>query len=95
MYRPLLAALAISLLSFSIGQVSAETLSVPEPQKETFSVTLPGRGMTMEQVEERFGEPQQRNDAVGTPPISTWVYEKFTVYFEDSYVIHAVFHKPE
>lgn len=95
MHRPLFAALAISLLSFSIGPVSADTLSVPETQQETFSVTLPGRGMTMEQVEERFGEPEQKNDAVGTPPISTWVYEKFTVYFEDSYVIHAVFHKPE
>lgn len=95
MRRPLLAVLAISILSFSTGPISAETLSVPENKQETFSVTLPGRGMTMEQVEERFGEPEQKNDAVGIPPITTWIYEKFTVYFEDSYVIHAVFHKPK
>ena len=95
MHRPLLAALAISLLSFPIGPISADTLDVPEAKQETFSITLPGRGMTMEQVEERFGEPTQKNDAVGTPPIITWVYEKFTVYYEDHYVIHAVFHKPE
>lgn len=95
MHRPLLAALAISLFSFASGPILADTLSMPEPQQDTFSITLPGRGMTMEQVEERFGEPQQKNDAVGIPPISTWVYEKFTVYFEDSYVIHAVFHKPK
>jgi len=95
MYRPLLAALAISLLSISAGPVSADTLSVPETQKETFSITLPGRGMTMEQVEERFGAPNEENEAVGTPPITTWIYEKFTVYFEDRYVIHAVFHKPK
>jgi len=95
MHRPLLAALAISLLSvFSIPVIS-DTLSVPQTEKETFSVTLPGRGMSMEQVTARFGEPQQKHEAVGTPPISSWVYEKFTVYFEDSYVIHAVFHKPE
>lgn len=95
MHRPLIAALAISLLSISTGPLSADTLSVPETKQDTFSVTLPGRGMTMEQVEERFGAPQQKNAAVGTPPITTWVYKKFTVYFEDRYVIHAVFHKPE
>jgi len=95
MHRPLLASLAISLLSISTGLVMADTLSVPDTQKETFSVTLPGRGMTMQQVEERFGTPQQQNEPVGTPPIASWVYEKFTVYFEDRYVIHAVFHKPK
>lgn len=66
-----------------------------EVTKETFSITLPGRGMTMEAVEGRFGMPEEKNPAVGTPPISTWVYKTFTVYFEDSYVIHAVFHKPK
>ena len=67
----------------------------PETQKETFSITLPGRGMTMEQVKARFGLPREKNAAVGTPPISTWVYQSFTVYFENRYVIHAVFHKPK
>ena len=95
MHRPLLIALAISLLSLSSAQLVAETLDVPETKQETFSITLPGRGMTMEQVEERFGEPLEKHDPVGTPPITTWVYEKFSVYFEDRYVIHAVFHKPK
>lgn len=95
MHRPFFAALAICLISVTSGQLRADTLSVPETQKETFSVTLPGRGMTMQQVEERFGEPVEKHDAVGTPPISTWVYDKFTVYFEDRFVIHAVFHKPK
>lgn len=95
MHRPLLAALAICLITYSNGQPMADTLSVPETQKETFSITLPGRGMTMAQVEERFGEPAEKSGAVGTPPITTWVYNEFTVYFEDRYVIHAVFHKPK
>ena len=95
MHRPFFAALAICLISLSGGQAMADTLSVPEPKEETFSVTLPGRGMTMEQVEARFGEALEKQDAVGTPPITTWVYDKFTVYFEDRYVIHAVFHKPK
>ena len=95
MHRPFFAVLAICLISVTSGQLRADTLTVPEPQEETFSVTLPGRGMTMQQVEERFGEPVEKHDAVGTPPISTWIYGKFTVYFEDRFVIHAVFHKPK
>ena len=95
MHRPLIATLAICLVTMTTGLAQADTLKVPENKQETFSITLPGRGMTMEQVEERFGEPQERQDAVGTPPITTWIYDGFTVYFEDRYVIHAVFHKPK
>lgn len=95
MHRPLFAVLAICLLTITAETIRAETLAVPEPEQETFSVTLPGRGMSMVQVEERFGSPLERHEAVGTPPITTWVYDKFTVYFEDRYVIHAVFHKPK
>ena len=75
--------------------VAPEDNATPKAKKETFSVTLPGRGMTMEQVEERFGAPLKKNPAVGKPPITTWDYEKFTVYFEDRYVIHAVFETPK
>ena len=54
------------------------------------SVAAPSRGLSMAQVESRFGEPSQRVGAVGDPPISRWVYPQFVVYFEGSYVIHAV-----
>ena len=92
MHRSLLTSLLFGLLCLP---VLADTLDVPEPKKETFSVTLPGRGMTMEQVEERFGNPKEKHQAVGTPPITSWVYADYTVYFEANYVIHAVFHKPK
>lgn len=86
------------LLGFGLAMPGyAETVAVPEPEeeKENFSVTLPGRGMSMEAVEERFGDPEERHNRVGTPPITRWVYKSFTVYFEDTYVIHAVFHTPK
>jgi hypothetical protein len=95
MPRPLFAVLAICLITISAGQLRAETLDVPETKQETFSITLPGRGMTMQQVEERFGAPLEKHGPVGTPPITTWVYDRFSVYFEDRYVIHAVFDKPK
>ncbi|MDH5444673.1 MAG: hypothetical protein OEY52_03900 [Gammaproteobacteria bacterium] len=95
MHRPLFAITATCLLLINAWPALADTLSVPEPKQETFSITLPGRGMSMAQVEDKFGEPQEKNDAVGTPPITTWIYDGFTVYFEDRFVIHAVFHKPK
>lgn len=57
------------------------------------SVTLPARGSVMAQVEARFGVPEAKLPAVGEPPISRWVYQAFTVYFENRHVIHAVMHQ--
>jgi hypothetical protein len=44
----------------------------------------------MDRVRERWGEPRQRLAAVGEPPISRWVYDGFSVYFEHRHVIHSV-----
>jgi len=81
------------------GPVNGEVLDMPEPEavpateEQVFSVTLPGRGMTKDQVESRFGSPPEKVEAVGEPPISRWVYSGFTVYFEYDHVIHAVNHQ--
>ncbi|RMF96351.1 MAG: hypothetical protein D6727_08530 [Gammaproteobacteria bacterium] len=50
----------------------------------------PRRGMTMDQVRARWGEPRAQQPAVGDPPISRWDYDDFVVFFEYSRVIHAV-----
>ncbi|MDZ7805040.1 hypothetical protein [Thiohalophilus sp.] len=74
---------------------AADTLDMPAPpalQEPDHSVTLPGRGMSMLQVEDRFGTPREKFDEVGDPPITRWVYPDFTVYFEYQYVINAVAH---
>ncbi len=70
--------------------LSAETLSIiNEPENSENGVLRPTRGMTMQQVEASFGAPNSINPAVGKPPITGWVYDKYTVYFEDQYVIHS------
>jgi hypothetical protein len=74
--------------------VSAETLLV-QRVKEEASMTLPARGMSMAQVEARFGAPGQRLDPRGGqkrawPTINRWSYPAFTVYFENNRVIDAV-----
>jgi hypothetical protein len=50
----------------------------------------PSRGLTMGQVEARYGAPVARSAAVGQPPITRWEYPSFVVYFENDRVIHAV-----
>ncbi len=72
---------------------SPEATDVESLPTEVVSVTLPGKGMTKDSVEERFGSPQDKVEAVGEPPISRWLYGSFTVYFEYDHVIHAVNHR--
>jgi hypothetical protein len=71
----------------------ADVVQVPTQNEQTYSIQLPGRGMTMTKVEERFGQPLKKYDAVGDPPITRWDYADFSVYFEYQYVIDAVINK--
>ncbi len=71
------------------GLAGADTLDMQGAQVDQ-SQERPSRGMTQARVEERYGIPEARNSAVGDPPISSWVYADFVVYFEYDRVIHAV-----
>jgi hypothetical protein len=81
----------------------ADVLTMPQPSEpaaappantvtETTSQTVPGRGMHMDQVEARFGAPKEKIPAVGNPPITRWVYDNYTVYFERDIVLDSVIH---
>jgi hypothetical protein len=86
-----IAALAAALLLLVSLTVRAETVAVDDQVSVRESdVDRPAKGMSMKTVEAKFGAPQDRHDAVGTPPITRWDYPLFTVYFEHEYVIHAV-----
>lgn len=63
------------------------------PPNSTQGIPRPAAGMSQEQVVQQFGQPLERIAPVGEPPISRWVYDKFTVYFEHQYVLHAVVHR--
>lgn len=73
----------------SAGAASADTLLV-EAVTTAAAVVRPDRGMTMDRVLARFGEPRTRSGPVGDPPIATWDYGDFVVYFESRFVIHSV-----
>ena len=80
----------MALLLLATSGLRAEVVQMPAQDKQTLNIEMPGRGMTMVNVEARFGQPLERIKEVGQPPITRWVYKDFTVYFEYQYVIHAV-----
>lgn len=85
----------LGTIAFACGLVAlaagGETLQVAEPPAAVQSTAAaPSRGMSMAQVEARFGVPTERYAAVGQPPITRWVYPGFVVYFEHSHVVHSV-----
>lgn len=94
--------LTLCSLSFVLGLTTnaafAETLAMPQAipsaisgaTPPSFSVTLPGRGMSMTEVLEQFGEPTSKDPEVGEPPITRWHYSNYNVIFEYQYVIHAL-----
>jgi hypothetical protein len=84
-------ALACILGLGAAGAALAETIVVDDQvQVRESSVQKPKRGITMTQVEAKFGAPVSKHDAVGQPPITRWDYPGFSVFFEHDRVIHAV-----
>ena len=87
------AVVLLALLATS-ATASAETLLVDRVHQENASA-MPTRGMTMAQVEARFGAPSEKLDPRGGqkrqwPTINRWTYPAFTVYFEKNHVVDAV-----
>lgn len=63
------------------------------PKNAQQGVPRPIRGQSMDEVYTNFGQPLSEFPGVGDPPITRWVYGKFTVYFERKHVIETVVHR--
>ena len=95
-------AIAIAILAApciaTAQDVQGDVLLIERVQEEP--ANLPGRGMSMSQVEARFGAPSDRLDPRGGqkrdwPTINRWTYPAFTVYFERNKVIDVVMTKAD
>ncbi len=89
--------LAAGMMLALAAPASADVLLIERVEAQS-QVALPARGLSMAQVEQRFGAPSERLDARGGqksqwPTIHRWVYPQFTVYFEQDRVINAVLNK--
>ena len=98
--RSTLLALLVAAPCASIAQdaqdtrvVEGDTLLIERVRDEPGN--LPSRGMSMAQVEAKFGAPSDRLDPRGGqkrqwPTINRWVYPAYVVYFERNKVIDVV-----
>lgn len=81
----------LSIVCLMPNLVLAETTQQQNQSGYTAThAAIPSRGMSMNQVEQRFGQAMRRHSPVGDPPITRWDYDGITVYFEYKHVIHAV-----
>jgi hypothetical protein len=82
----------LTIVAMAVGLMAganAETVKTPSISSGADG-SRPMRGTTQAQVESKWGSPVTKKAAVGEPPISSWEYQAFTVYFEYDRVIHAV-----
>jgi hypothetical protein len=75
--------------------VHADTFDVRKNARQSSMGDLPRRGLSMAQVEQRYGAPVDKlptagGDAPRHPPINRWRYNGYTVYFERNRVLHSV-----
>ena len=84
--------LTATLLVVFSGALYAEQITVPVGRQaaEKQAVERPKNGMNKDQVQAQYGEPTGLSDPIGEPPISSWEYEDFIVYFEYDKVLHSV-----
>lgn len=77
-------------------QQTGDILQLPAKEMqpgETVKIQLldyPRRGMSMDKVQQEYGQPIAISDSVGKPPITRWTYSDRVVYFEYSTVLHVV-----
>ncbi|NIR30556.1 MAG: hypothetical protein GWN84_14850 [Gammaproteobacteria bacterium] len=98
MRRLLLGVLAAGIAGMApavYGEVLLIEAIESAPPNSAEGLPRPSGGMKMQEVVERFGEPRSRLSAVGDPPITRWVYDDFTVYFEYEYTITTVVHRQQ
>lgn len=94
----LTALLALAGGAFVSTPTHADNLLINRVQQEQ-GMNLPARGLSMGQVEKRYGAPLRKLSPRGgssakKPVINRWDYSRFIVYFERSHVIHSVLNTP-
>ena len=90
-------ALTTLAATLAFGTAQAETLLIDRVDMEK-SLPLPDRGLSMSDIEARYGAPMDKMEPKGGqkpqwPVIHRWVYPEFTIYFEKSHVIDVVARK--
>ena len=83
--------IVVTAFMLAASAITADVLLIDEV-RERMQRDLPANGLTKAQVEQRYGTPGERRAPVGEPPITRWVYDQYSVYFEHDLVIESVLH---
>ena len=79
------------MLVLAFQAVNADVLIIDEV-RQAGRMELPKNGQSKADIETKFGAPAEKLSAVGDPPISSWKYDKYSVYFEYNLVLFTVLH---
>ena len=79
------------MLTFAFQAINADVLIIDEV-RQAERMELPKNGLDKATVEAKFGTPAEKKPAVGDPPISSWKYDTYSVYFEHDLVLFTVLH---
>ena len=79
------------MLAFTIQPIAADVLLIDEV-RQSARMQLPVNGESKADVSAKFGAPTKKNAEVGDPPISSWDYAEYSVYFEYDLVLFTVLH---
>ena len=94
--KPLIRLLLTTSLTLAVFSTSADTLLInalsQAPANSPSGLPRPVNGESMDTVRAKFGSPVEELGAIGSPPITRWVFDKFTVYFEYNRVVNSAVH---
>ena len=79
------------ILTLAFQTVYADVLLIEEV-RQSDRLELPKNGQDKASIEAKFGKPVEKLPAVGEPPIASWQYDNFNVYFEHDLVLFSVLH---
>jgi len=94
MTRTVLTLVLLSSATIWASTSSADVLLIEEV-RHIEGMAVPGNGTSMSDVEAQHGSPGSKQGPVGDPPITQWVYDRWSVYFEYDKVLFTVLHKGE
>jgi hypothetical protein len=85
--------LTLILAATMISTTALADVLLIEEVRQADNMSVPENGTSMVEVETRYGAPASKDGPVGDPPISQWIYDGWSVYFEHDKVLFTVLHK--
>jgi hypothetical protein len=74
------------------SQIAIADVLIIDEVRQADRMELPKNGQNKADIEAKFGTPAEKRAAVGDPPISSWKYDTYSVYFEYDLVLFTVLH---